>query len=286
MSHSPWITDVTTETFEQAVIERSAEIPVVVDFWAAWCGPCRQLGPVLEKLAHEYAGKFLLAKVDIDAEQQLAAAFRVQSIPHVVAIKDKQLADQFLGVLPEPQIREWLNRIVPSQVDELVAAGKVLEPTDSGGAEAKYREALRLSPDHTAAALALARVLHARGQSDESRELIAALEARGFLEPEAERLKAQLEVEAVAAATGGVEEARQAADADPQNLALKLPLADALAAAGQHAEALELCLRVIQQDKAGIGVEAKDTMLKILNLVEDHSELASEYRRKLASALY
>jgi putative thioredoxin len=286
MTASPHVIDVTAETFEQAVIERSAEVPVVIDFWAVWCGPCRQLGPVLEKLAEEYAGKFVLAKVDTDAQQQLAAAFRVQSIPHVIAIKNKQLVDQFLGALPESQIRQWLERIVPSPVDELIKAGEALEMTNPAEAEAKYREALRLAADHEAATLALARVLHVRGQSDEARSLIAKLEARGFLEPQAERLKAQLDVEFVAHAAGGVEEARRAVETHPDDLTLRLPLAEALAADGHYEEALQLCLGVIDQDKSRLREQAKETMLKVLNILGSDSELAAEYRRKLASALY
>ncbi len=286
MADSPHIIDVTTDTFEQDVIDRSADVPVVVDFWAAWCGPCKQLAPLLEGLAEEYDGKFLLAKVDIEAEQQLAAAFQVQSIPHVIALRDKQLVDQFMGLLPEAQLREWLGRILPSPADELVKAAEALETIDPAAAEAKLREALTLSPELPFAKIALARVLHAQGESEEAGQLIAELVKRGFLEPEAERLKAQLEIESVAQASGGIEEAQKAVDANPDDLSLRIPLADALAADGQHQAALEICLQVIHLDKTGAGVQAKETMLNILNLLDAESDIASVYRRKLATALY
>ncbi len=286
MADSPHIIDVTTDNFERDVIERSAEVPVVVDFWAAWCGPCRQLAPLLEGLAGEFDGKFVLAKVDIEAEQQLAAAFGVQSIPHVVALRDKQLVDQFMGLLPEAQLREWLNRVLPSPADELVKAAAALEATDPAAAEAKLREALILSPELPFAKIALARVLHAQGQSTEAGELIVSLAARGFLEPEAERLKSLLEIEATALASGGIEAAQQAAEAKPADLSLQIPVADALAADGQYQAALEVCLNVIHLDKSGAGVKAKETMLNILNLLDAGSDLASVYRRKLATALY
>lgn len=285
MNQSGHIIDVTAETFEESVIERSAERPVVVDFWAAWCGPCRQLVPLLESLATEFAGRFVLAKVDIDSNQELAAAFHVQSIPHVVAIKNKQLVDQFLGLLPEARLREWIERIVPSPAEELVQLGEQLEAEDVAAAESKYREALSLEPRLAPATIALARVLTTQQRFDEARELMATLEQRGFLEPAAERLKATLAVVSTAAASGGVAAARAAVESHPENLSLKLPLADALATAGQPAEALDLCLEVIRQDKVGVGVAAKDTMLNILNVIDDPT-LASEYRRKLTSALY
>lgn len=285
MSESAWVIEPDTESFEQDVIARSSELPVVVDFWAPWCGPCRQLGPLLESLAEEYSGKFLLAKVNTEAHPQLAAAFRVQSIPHVVALRDKQLVDQFVGLLPEPSIREWIDRLVPSPADELVREGEAIEATDPAAAEKKYREALELMPDSPAATLALARVLLHQHALDEAGELISRLEQRGFLEPEAQRIKALLEVETKATASGGVEAARAAVEADPDNPALRLPLAEALAAAGEHREALDLCLGVIRDDKSGAGVAAKEAMVNILSLVVD-DELAGEYRRKLATALY
>lgn len=285
MSESVWVIEPDTESFEQDVIARSSELPVVVDFWAPWCGPCRQLGPLLESLAEEYSGKFLLAKVNTEAHPQLAAAFRVQSIPHVVALRDKQLVDQFVGLLPEPSIREWIDRLVPSPADELVREGEAIEATDPAAAEKKYREALELMPDSPAATLALARVLLHQHALDEAGELISRLEQRGFLEPEAQRIKALLEVETKATASGGVEAARAAVEADPDNPALRLPLAEALAAAGEHREALDLCLGVIRDDKSGAGVAAKEAMVNILSLVVD-DELAGEYRRKLATALY
>ncbi|MCA9024359.1 MAG: thioredoxin [Planctomycetaceae bacterium] len=286
MDDSSHVIDVTTETFEQDVIERSAEVPVVVDFWAEWCGPCRQLAPLLENLAEEQAGRFVLAKVNIEAEQQLAAAFRVQSIPHVIALRDKQLVDQFMGLLPEAQLRTWLERILPSPADELVRAAEKLEATDPSTAEAKLREALKLSPDLPFAKIALARMLHDRGESGEAKELIEALAKRGFLEPEAARLKSLLEVESVAEASGGIEEAQKAVEEHPDDLSLRIPLADALAAGGQYQAALEVCLNVIHLDKTGVGVQAKETMLNILNLLDAESDLVSVYRRKLATALY
>ncbi len=286
MAKSSNVIDVTTDTFEQAVIERSENVPVVIDFWAAWCGPCQQLAPLLEGLAEEYAGKFVLAKVDIEAEQQLAAAFGVQSIPHVVALRDKQLVDQFMGLLPEDQLRQWLGRILPSPADELVKAAAALEATDPAAAEGKLREALTLSPELPFAKIVLARVLHAQGQSGEAGELIASLAERGFLEPEAERLKSQLEIEATALASGGIEAAQKAVEANPDDLSLHIPLADALAAGGQYQAALEVCLNVIHLDKSGAGVQAKETMLNILNLLDAESDMAGVYRRKLATALY
>ena len=148
-AESPWIIDVTEENFDAAVVQRSNDVPVVVDFWATWCAPCRQLGPILEKLATEGAGAFLLAKVDVDQQPGIAQHFGVSSIPHVFAIHAGQLVNQFTGALPEGQIREWLQTLQPSATEKLLTEAKALEQTDPTAAEEKLREALELAPERS-----------------------------------------------------------------------------------------------------------------------------------------
>lgn len=283
---SPSITEPTTETFEKEVIERSRSVLVIVDFWAPWCEPCRQLAPLLEQFANEYAGKFVLAKINVDEAQEVATAFGVQSIPHVVAVRDGQPINQFQGLLPEPQLREWLESMLPSPADELVTRGIALEADEPAAAEQCYRQAAQLAPKRDDIEIALARVLMAQNRDEEAASRIADLESRGFLEPEAENIKSQLELRSVSDQAGGVDEARKTAEANPDDLDLQLTLADALAVAQQHEEALEICLSLVQRDRVGMGEKSKDTMLKIFALLGPESELVGQYRRKLATALY
>lgn len=158
-------TDVTDLTFEQAVLAASDEAPVVVDLWAPWCGPCRTLGPVLEKVVAETDGKVRLTKVNVDENPQVSTAFKVQSIPAVFAVKDRKVVDSFVGALPEHAVRDWVGRLVstPSEADGLVAAGD----------EASLRRALELEPDHAGAVVGLAELLAGRGERDEALGLLA-----------------------------------------------------------------------------------------------------------------
>jgi putative thioredoxin len=156
--------DVTDATFERDVIERSSEVPVVVDLWAAWCGPCRQLGPILERVVSETKGRVALAKVDVDANPRVAATFRVQSIPAVFALRDRKVVDSFIGALPEARVREFIGGLTEgSEADKLVARGD----------EASLRAALDLEPDHEGAVLGLAELLADRGEGEEALALLA-----------------------------------------------------------------------------------------------------------------
>ena len=168
----------------------------------------------------------------------------------------------------------------------LLQEGQILEDSDLASAEIKYKEALGLEPANDVIKLRMAAVLAKQSRFDESAHIIEELEKRGFLEPEAEQIKSQLELQAAAEEAGGVEAARAALEADPENADLKIGLADALAISNKHEEALEICLSVIEQDKTGAGVEAKATMLRIFDILGPQSALVSTYRRRLATLLY
>lgn len=283
---SPWIFDVSTQEFEQAVIERSKEVPVIVDFWAPWCAPCRELTPLLERVVRELQGSVLLAKVNIDENPDVAGWFGVQSIPHVFLIKGAQAIDQIMGVMPEGQLKEWLQRHLPSPLERKFIQAQAAEQTSLGEAETLYREILEEQPQAEPVQIGLARVLVAQHRDAESREIITQLERRGFLEPEAKVILAELDLRAAALEAGGVGEARAAVAASPENHELKLKLADALAASHQYPEALDLCLELIRDHKATLGEQAKSTMVQIFQVIGNQSELVQQYRRKLATAYY
>jgi putative thioredoxin len=159
--------DVTDSTFQTAVLERSDTVPVVVDLWAEWCGPCRTLGPTIEKVVGETNGTVELAKIDVDSNPQVAQAFKVQSIPAVYAIKNRQVVDSFIGALPEAAVREFVARLTPapSEADMLVAKGD----------EASLRQALELEPAHEEAVVGLAELLVGKGENEEALALLARL---------------------------------------------------------------------------------------------------------------
>jgi putative thioredoxin len=283
---SSWIVETSEATFQSDVVDRSQEVPVVVDFWATWCQPCRLLGPILERLANEYQGRFCLVKANVDQMPAVAGSLGVQSIPAVFAVRDGQIVDQFLGLLPEPQIRAWIDRLLPTAVENLTEEAETLEVINPTAAEAKYRKAIELEPADAKARIGLARVLLSASRLDEARTLIDELAAADLLDTEGERLRAELELRLQEQEIGGLQTAREAAAAEPDNLPLQLNLAKAMTVDNQFEEALETALRLVEKDRAGVGEEARKLMVQIFHLLGSESELANDYRRKLTMLLY
>lgn len=278
---SPWIADTTAESFDQDVVERSQETPVVVDFWAPWCAPCRMLGPVLEKLADEYAGRFVLVKANADEVPEAAARFQVQGIPAVFGVISGEVVDFFQGALPEDQIRGWLDQLL---IGADLAAAQKLEATDPTGAEAKYRAVADQMPEEAIVQIGLARALLAQEKIDECQQIIEELQKRGFLEPEAEKIRAMLDLRGKRG--DDLDLRRAAVEANPDDLDLQLQLAQSLAGNQVYEEALQVCLRLVEKDKQGVGDEARKLMIEVFRVLPDDSDLINNYRRKLSSLLY
>ena len=276
------VREVTIENFE-ATLEESTRRLVVFDFWAGWCQPCRMIGPVLEAIANESNGSVLLAKVDTDREQQLAAAFGVQSLPTVIAFRDKKPIDQFQGALPEGQLRGWFDRLLPSRADELVA--EAASADDAATAVRLLREALENEESHEQATYALVRHLIEEKQFEEARER---LEQRrrsfGRLEPDGEQLLADLELQASTESTD-LQAARDAVAAAPDDLSLQIALAEALAADGRNEQALETALAVVRRDFGEHRDAAKQLMVQIFSRLQS-GPLVDDYRRKLTALIY
>ncbi len=258
----PVVVEATDQNFLETVIEESKKRPVVVDLWASWCGPCRTLGPILEKVAGERGGSFLLAKLDVDANPYTAGQFGVQSIPTVVAFRDGQPIDGFVGAIPEPMVNEFVDKLMPTEAE--LEAEEALEEELEGhldDAEQKYREALEVDPTNRDARVGLARIYAETGREDLARETLAP----ALPDPEAERILAMLEVRGWANLT------------EPGTLAS----AQRLAAQGTWREALDAMLGALPDDP-----DARQAMLEVFTVLGEDDELVAEYRRKLAAALF
>lgn len=286
-STSSAVIEVNDRDFQQAVIERSRTTPVVVDFWAPWCGPCRMIGPVLERLAAEANGAWVLAKLNVDHNPQTSNRYGIQGIPAVKGFRNGQVVSEFVGAVPEPQIRRFVDQLVPSAADHMAAEAQRLEAAGNlAQAETGYRHALRSDANHPAALLGLGRVLFQRDLFDEA---LAAWQRVPLGKPErseAESWIAKASFRQQAALSGGEVEARRTLAANPNDLDARLALAAAMAAKGSYREALEGYLEVVRRDRGAFRQQARQAMLSLFAVLGDQHELTAEYRPQLAVLLF
>jgi len=273
--------DVGLADFQQHVLEESRQRPVVVDFWAPWCGPCKSLKPILEKLAAEYGGKFLLAKINSDDNQELAARYAVRGIPSVKAFIDGEPVDEFSGALPEGEVRALLDRLIPSPADELRAqAAELRLAGDTSAALQRLADASRLAPAHVGIRLDAAEIMLDLGEADEASRLLASVPDDA--DPRAPQLKARLQFVGTADADEAELSARVAADEN--DLEARLKLANLHVAAGRFEPGMVQLLEIVRRDRGFEDDIGRKTLLSVFTLLGS-GELVSRYRRLLASAL-
>lgn len=263
---NPNVIDVTDATFEDVVIEGSKQRPVVVDMWASWCGPCRTLGPILEKVAAERHGAFLLAKLDVDANEvgnALLQAVRSQGIPTVVAFRDGAPVDMFIGAYPEAEVNRFVDELVPTEAEKEADIALDQETAgDLAAAETGYRDALEKEPGNRDASIGLARILVGRSEFETARGLVEPL----VPDPDAERILAQVEMASWSSL-------------QPAN---GLDGAKALAASGRIEEALESMLAVFEEDPDSV----RTTMVVVFTALGVEDPVAARFRAKLAARLF
>jgi putative thioredoxin len=283
------IKDTTDASFMADVVETSKTVPVIVDFWAPWCGPCRQLGPAIEKAVLAAKGAVKLVKVDIDKNPAYAGQLRVQSIPAVFAFVDGRPVDGFMGALPDSQVRDFVDRLAKqggggSLVDELLEMAKEsLELGDAGGAAQAYAQALQMDPGNVKAIGGMARLYQQAGDLERAAEVLE-MAPDGAKDPDIDAVRAALALAAEAPSETAEFEARILADADDHEA--RIEYAKALAAAGQMHEAVDQLIESIRRDRAWNDEAARKQLLTIFEAAGQMSDVAKQGRRKLSSILF
>lgn len=281
----PHVIDVTTDTFEEQVLRKSLTKPILVEFWAEWCAPCKQLGPVLEKVAADHHGAFVLARIDVEKEQQLGAAFQVRSIPSVYLIREGELYANFNGALPEAQVIEFLKKHgvepAPAPVEEAVDAG----PVDPHAEVIRLREELLATPDADSLKLDLALVLLKTGAEDEAEQLLEALPANLGIDDRALRARARLRLIALRKEAPPADALEQAIAANPDDLRARHLLAVHLILGGQPEAGLEQLIEMLRRDRSFEGGLPRKALIEAFLVVDDEA-LVGRFRRKMASLLF
>ncbi|MBF0589891.1 MAG: co-chaperone YbbN [Magnetococcales bacterium] len=284
MANSEWVIEVDEADFESLVLERSHQVPVLVDFWAPWCGPCRTLGPILEKLATEMSGRFLLAKVNADHNIELGKKYRIQGIPAVKLIIEGQPVDEFTGALPERQVRAFLDNAIPSEADQLCDQGADADEVgDSARAMEKYQAALTLEPNHFGAVIGMSGLLVADGKVEEARELMGLLGPAEARDPAAKQLLARLDFQNDA---GDMDELWRRVEQNPDDMEARLALGRSLVGLQQHAKGLDQFLEMVARDRTFQDDIGRKEVLRTFDLLGPSHTIVHQYRSKLAAILF
>jgi putative thioredoxin len=286
MANSEWVEDVTSETFQERVVDQSQQRPVVIDFWAPWCGPCRTLAPKLEALAEEKKGGFFLAKVNTDENPDLAQAFQIDGIPAVFAISQGKLVDRFAGAIPAEELRAFIDRLIPSEEEKQASHALELEGRDPSAAAKLYRDMLAANPDDPAARVGLARVLLAKpGNEAEAQKLLTGVSFHDFIH-EATRLRTILHLRETPHGEGELQTAQNAVAANEPDAESRYALGAILAARGDYHAALDALLAAAERDKELGRGKVRELMVKIFEVIGPRSPDADQYRKRLQLLLY
>jgi len=279
--------DVSQADFEEQVVAASHHQPVVIDFWAPWCAPCKVLKPILEKLAAEYGGKFKLAKVNSDENQEIAARYAVRGIPSVKAMVDGKIVNEFTGALPEGAVREWLDKIIPSPAEELRREAQQLAAADDlDGALQLLAEATELDPNDELVRVDAAELLLAQHNAEDAQRLLDTLQDVDILK-DARVLQLKAQVRLAEMKEVGESEASLAAAiaANENDLEARFKLANVLIAANRAAEGMDQLLEIVRRDRKFKDDIGRKTLLDVFNLLGGQGEPVATYRRKLAALL-
>ena len=279
--------DTTLSTFECDVIEASLEVPVLVTFWAPWCGPCKTLGPLLERLEREYGGRFRLVNVNSDTNPELVASFNLKSIPYAAVFVDGNAVAQFLGAQPEPYVRAFLDRVIPNPAElEHRCAREALARGQVAIAEESLRNALALDPSSDAARLDLTAILLERGEVEAARMHFEALGTHAHEQSTYHTVRARMDAVEIAATLPPPELLERRVERDAGDLQARLDLADLHIARREYPAALDQLLEIVRRDRTFGEDVGRVRMLEVFDMAAAHPALVDDYRNRLSQVLF